>query len=131
MGSFGFSVLAQKDGLTQKVIELTIQGVARNSEAERKGLGPLTKILSIDGRDIREFTASFAKGSDLNLKLMDRRGGDRVALGVLVLGAREPRTVTLTEGLQAIGADPHDSDADNTTPNATHINMGANPHARD
>jgi C-terminal processing protease CtpA/Prc len=123
VGSFGFSVLAQKDGLTQKVIQLTVQQVARNSEAERKGLGPLTKILSIDGRDVREFSASFAKGGDLNLKLMDRKEGDRVTLGVLVLGAREPKTITLTEGLRFITADPHASDADDVTPGATHLKM--------
>lgn len=100
--SFGFSVFAAKDDLTNRVIELTIDGVAPHSEAEYKGLAPLTRVLSIDGRDVREFTASFLKGSDLNGKLMDRRHGDRITLKVWVLGARKPKDVTLTEGLRLV-----------------------------
>src|ERR1700683_1509640 len=104
VGSFGFSVQAIKDGITLRVLEMTVDTVAPNSEASRKGLAPLTQILGIDGRDIRDFTASFAKGSDLNSKLMDRKKGDQITLEVIPLGARVSKMVTLTQGLQYLDA---------------------------
>jgi hypothetical protein len=122
VGSFGFSVQALRDGLTQRVIELTVDHVAPNSEADVKGMAPLTQIVSIDGRDVHEFTASFANGSDLNRKLMDRKPGDRIELGVLVPGARFPKVVTLTEGTPPHLPTRHDSDFDGTAPNAVHVN---------
>jgi len=98
IGSFGLSVKAIRDGFSAKVAELTILDVVPHSDADRLGLGPLTRILSIDGRSVNEFTASFDKGADLNAKLIDRKRGDRITLEVVVLGAGKPKFVHLVEG---------------------------------
>jgi hypothetical protein len=121
VGSFGFGIRAMKDGVTQRILEMTVDSVAPNSEASSKGLAPMTQILSIDGRDVREFTASFSKDSDPNRKLMGRKAGDRVTLEILVLGDRAPRFVTLTEGRRVLAPSFQDPDVDESSPNATHV----------
>jgi C-terminal processing protease CtpA/Prc len=97
IGSFGLSVKATTDGFSAKIAELTILDVIPHTDADRKGLGRLTRILSIDGRSVNEFTASFNQGTDLNSKLIGRKRGDSIRLEVLILGARKPKKVTLTE----------------------------------
>jgi hypothetical protein len=123
VGSFGFGIRAMRDGVTQRILEMTVDSVAPNSEASMKGLAPMTQILSIDGRDVRDFTASFSKDSDLNRKLMGRKAGDRITLEILVLGDRSTRFVTLTEGRRVISTSIQDSDADESSPNVTHVGL--------
>ncbi len=122
VGSFAFSVRAIRNGMTQKALQVTVDRVLPNSEAEKKGVGPLTQILSIDGRDVQEFTASFAQGSDLNRKLMYRKPGERITLEILNLNSREPKFVTLTEGFQVFGPAHQDPDSGEVPPNAVHVN---------
>jgi C-terminal processing protease CtpA/Prc len=83
-------------------------------------MGPLTQILSIDGKDVEDFTASFANGSDLNKKLMGRKQGDQVVLKIVTLGARVPKLITLTEG-RVFGPSHQDTDEDETPPSAIHV----------
>ncbi len=130
VGSLGFSVQILKDGLSQKAIDVTVDRVAPNSEAARKGLAPLTQILSIDGKDVQEFVASFAKGSELNMKLMNRKKGDHLTLEVMVLGSRESRFINLTEGSQALGPDRREANAEEATPGAIRVGSGGSPNAR-
>jgi len=124
VGSFGFSVQILKDGLSQKVIEVTVDQVAPNSEAARKGLAPLTQILSIDGREVQGFVASFAQGGELNKKLMDRKPGDLLTLEILVLGSKAPKRITLVEGAPAFGPDRHEANAQEATPGAIRVTSG-------
>jgi len=98
IGSFGLSVKATRDPFSPRIAQLIILEVVRHSDADRCGLGPLTQILTIDGRDIHEFAASFDRGSDLSVKLVDRKRGDRIVLEVLPKGAGKSRKVTLVEG---------------------------------
>jgi S1-C subfamily serine protease len=110
IGSFGLSVKALRGGFSANVAELTILDVVPHSDADKQGLGPMTQILSIDGRSINEFAASFDKGSDLNVKLIDRKQGDRITLEVLIRGAGRPKQVTLTEG-HGVNQLPNESDS--------------------
>jgi predicted metalloprotease with PDZ domain len=111
IGSFGLSVRVLRDAMSAKVAELTILDVIPHTDADKAGLGPLTRILSIDGRSVNDFTASFDQGADLNAKLIDRKRGDRITLVVLTLGARKPREVTLTEG-RGVHAFPNQTDSE-------------------
>ena len=122
IGSFGLSVKAMRYGPSLKVAELTILDVVAHTDADKEGLGPLTQILSIDGKSVNDFTASFDKGTDLSLKLIDRKRGDRITLEVLVLGARKPREVTLTEGHGAHQF-PNQSDTDVEPLRTIHVGL--------
>jgi C-terminal processing protease CtpA/Prc len=110
IGSFGISVRARRDGITGNVAEMTVTGVIPNSDADKEGLGPLTRILRIDGRNVNEIPATFDRGSDLNSKLIDRKQGERITLEVLILGARKPKEVTLVEG--RVHEFPNESDSE-------------------
>ena len=122
LGCFGLSIKARKDGLTARITEMTVLEVIPNSDADKQGLGPLTQILSIDGRSVSEFTASFAKGSDLNAKFIDRKKGDEITLEVLILGARKPKRVTLIEG-RGVHEFPFESDSEIEPLRTTHVGV--------
>ena len=69
-----------KDVATNQVTEITVTKVAPKSDAAKKGFGPLTSIRKIDGRPVKDFVASFGKGSDLNKVLMHPKPGDKVTI---------------------------------------------------
>jgi hypothetical protein len=119
-GCFGISIRAERDALTSRVSEMTVLDVIPNSEADRDGLAPFTRILRIDGREVGEFIASFNRGSELNAKLINRKKGDRIVLEVLALGSRKSKVVTLTEG-SATRYFPRDSDSEYEPPGAMHF----------
>ena len=123
IGCFGLSVKARKDGLSARVAEMTVLAVVPNSDADKQGLGPLTQILSIDGREVKEFAASFDKGSDLDAKLIGRTKGDKITLDVLILGARKPKRVTLIEG-HGVHEFPNQSDSEVEPLRTVHIGFG-------
>ncbi|HEY5228496.1 MAG TPA: PDZ domain-containing protein [Opitutaceae bacterium] len=114
---------ARKDGLSARVAEMTVLAVVPNSDADKQGLGPLTQILSIDGREVKEFAASFDKGSDLDAKLIGRTKGDKITLDVLILGARKPKRVTLIEG-HGVHEFPNQSDSEVEPLRTVHIGFG-------
>ena len=95
--SFGFGVQIVKNGVTKKVVSMLVSGVAHGSQAEQQGLVYYTEILSIDGIPVENFTASFASGTELHQKLMNRKEGDQVTLEIVTPGARAPRTIILTQ----------------------------------
>jgi len=107
VGSFGLGFKATVNFFGHKVLDLKIDAVYPDSEADRIGLVPLTQILSIDGKDVGEFTATFVKGSELNKELMNRKVGDKITLEVLLPGARASRFVTLTEAPREVSSHPH------------------------
>ena len=92
------SLRIRKNPLNQNVAEITIFQVLPGSPADKAGLEALTSIQKIDGRPVRDFLASFRKGSDLNRKLMGRKLGDQITLEVLTPGSPLGKVVTLTEG---------------------------------
>jgi S1-C subfamily serine protease len=120
IGSFGISVRARRDGLSGNIAEMTVTGVIPNSDADREGLGPLTRILAIDGKNVNEIAASFDKGSDLKSKLIDRKPGDRITLEVLILGSRKAKQVTLVEG-RGVHQFPNESDTEVEPLRTVHI----------
>jgi hypothetical protein len=120
VGSFGFSVCVLRSEVTQRALLITVKDVQPDSEAKRKGLSPGTEILSIDGTDVHAFKATFARGSDLNSKLLDRARGDRITLEILPIGEAKPRLITLVEGRTP------ESDADGLPPNGRRVYIGGN-----
>ncbi len=120
---FGISVKAQGDATFSHVVEMTILDVIPKSDADRQGLGPLTRILRIDGRDIAEFAPDFNVGSELGKKLLGRKKGDKIVLEVLLVGAKKPKTVKLVEG-HGILYSPHDNGSDDAPLNAMHVGFG-------
>jgi len=97
LGSFGFSVRVKWSVETARVEKIIIDEVLPDSPADQAGIGVSTTIEKIDGRPVREFTATFDSGSDLNKALINRKPGDRITLEVLPVGAARPRIVTLVE----------------------------------
>jgi len=93
--SFGFSVQIIKNSATKMVESMMVSGVGRGSQAERAGLSYYTQILSIDGTPVENFAASFAHGSELNKKLMNRKKGDHVTLEILPPDSQSPQFVTI------------------------------------
>ncbi len=118
VGSFGFSVRILRSEVTQLALLITVKDVQPDSEAKLKGLSPGTEIMSIDGTDVHQFKATFAKGSDLNSKLLDRARGDRITLEILPIGEVKPRLVTLVEGRTP------ERDADGLPANGRRIYIG-------
>jgi predicted metalloprotease with PDZ domain len=122
IGSFGLSVKAMRGAFSTTVAELTILDVVPHTDADKEGLVPLTRILSIDGTSISEFTASFDKGSDLCAKLIDRKRGAKITLEVLILGASKSKLVTLTEG-HGVHQFPNQSDSEVEPLRTMHIGL--------
>jgi hypothetical protein len=98
VSSFGLSLRLLRNEATQRTLLVTITDVEPGSDAQKKGLGAGTDIMSIDGIDVHEFKATFAYGSELNAKLLQRGPGERITLEILPAGALKPTVVTLVEG---------------------------------
>ena len=69
----------------------------KGTPSDRAGVRSGDEILSIDGIPVENFTASFASGTELHQKLMNRKEGDQVTLEIVTPGARAPRTIILTQ----------------------------------
>ena len=84
----GLKVFKNQD--TKKVVSLFVDRVLKDSDADATGLKPGDEIVSIDGREVTEFEASFMKGTDLNKIFVGRKEGDVVTLGVKRAGGGKP-----------------------------------------
>src|SRR5579871_3903961 len=63
VSSFGLSLRLLRSEATQRTLLVTVTDVEPGSDAQGKGIGAGTDILSIDGIDVHEFKATFASGS--------------------------------------------------------------------
>jgi len=102
--AFGLALQVWPTGFDGKVGSIVVSRVKINSDAEREGLIPGTMIERVNGRDVREFDATFRAGSDLHAYFINRRKGSRIELHVRLPSA-EARTVVLTERLNENPAD--------------------------
>ena len=93
--AFGFGLRITRIENPRVVLDLVVDRVQVGSDAERKGLRPGSKIVSINGRDVSQYEATFEHGSELNRILVDRPEGARVTMQVLVPGKKKPQTLTI------------------------------------
>jgi S1-C subfamily serine protease len=74
---------------------MEVDRVQAGGEAERKGLKPGSKIVSINGRDVSSYEATFVYGSELNRIFVDRPQGASVTLQVLIPGMKKVQKMTI------------------------------------
>ena len=93
--SFGFGLKVMRIEPTHLVLEMLVDRVQEGSEAESKGLKPGSKIVSIEGKDVSAYEATFVYGSELNRIFVDRPQGASVTLQVLIPGKKKVQKVTI------------------------------------
>jgi membrane-associated protease RseP (regulator of RpoE activity) len=93
--SFGFGIKVMRIEKTHLVLEMLVDRVQVGSEAERKGLKMGSKIVSIEGKDVAFYEATFVQGSELNRIFVDRPQGSSVTLQVLIPGKNKVQKVTI------------------------------------
>ncbi len=103
--SFGLALGVTADPDTRQILQLAVKRVARDSEAEARGLRPGAVILAADGRSVQTLVARFTRDSEFHRLFMGRRHGETIELQVLVRPGETPRTITLTQGRDAASAD--------------------------
>ena len=93
--SFGFGLKVMRIEQTRLILAMEVDRVQAGSEAERKGLKPGSKIVSINGRDVSSYEATFVYGSELNRIFVDRPQGASVTLQVLIPGMKKVQKMTI------------------------------------
>ena len=109
--SFGFAIKVTRIENTHLALEMQVDRVQAGSDAERKGLKAGSRIVTIDGRKVSSYEATFAYGSELNRIFIDRAEGAHVTLEVLPPKKKKLEKFTivrrrLTYDLPKIGALP-------------------------
>ena len=94
---FGVALTLWEDKNTGRVLEMYIKAVAPDSMAEEKGLRPGTRVWSIDAVPVNNFDATFAAGSALGEKFLNRKRGEVIVLEVKVQTELKSRFVSLTQ----------------------------------
>lgn len=93
--AFGFGLRVVRIGNPHVLLELTVDRVKVGSEAERKGLKPGSRIVSINGREVSSYEATFVHGSELNSLFVDRPEGASVTMEVLAPGKKKVQKLTI------------------------------------
>ena len=109
---FGVAITLWEDKNSGLVLEMYVRDVAPGSMAESKGLRPGTRIWAIDGISAESFEATFAAGSGLAEKFLNRKPGDQIVLELAPApGERHSRLIVLKQGALAQGLTLHDEAA--------------------
>jgi S1-C subfamily serine protease len=85
-------VSSDKNG---RVAGISVSGVPTGSRTERLGVRAGDRILSIDGRPVREFASALGRDSELGRKFLERSDGDRIRLELAPADGSALREVTL------------------------------------
>ena len=81
--SFQFSIRVTRSQPENQLIAMYVDRVLAGSNAEEVGLHPGAMIVSIEGKPVAQYEASFRSGSELSRILVGRREGDEVTLVVV------------------------------------------------
>ena len=95
--AFGLGLNFWTKGSTRKVAAIYVSEVWPQSGAASQGLQEGTRIYSINGKAVDEFSGDFEAGTDLNRIFLHRRSGDRVTLEISTQRLGERKFVTLVE----------------------------------
>jgi len=93
--SFGFSIRVMRNQATMHALGMYVERVGTGTDAERKGLKASSEILSINGKLVSEYEATFNPGSELARIFIGRKEGASVTLQVMPLTKRKPQTLTI------------------------------------
>ena len=81
--SFQFSIRITRSQPMNQLVAMYVDRVLPGSNAEEVRLMPGAMIISIDGKPVTQFEATFRSGSELSKILVGRREGDEVTLVVV------------------------------------------------
>ena len=92
---FPISIRATWTPAGDRVVAIAVTSVAKDSEAEHKGIQEGDAIVAIDGRKVEDFTAGVGQDDELGRIFLNRHPGDHVTLELRPPGAQRTFTVTL------------------------------------
>jgi len=81
--SFQFSVRIIRFQPNNQLVAMYVDRVLEGGNADEVGLHPGAMIVSIDGKPVAQYEATFRSGSELSKILIGRREGDEVTLVVV------------------------------------------------
>jgi hypothetical protein len=94
--SFQFSVRITRSQPENQLLAMYVEQVLPGSNAEAVQLMPGAMIVSIDGKPIGQYEATFRSGSELCKILVGRREGDEVTLVVIDPGETRQKKIVVT-----------------------------------
>jgi predicted metalloprotease with PDZ domain len=93
--SFGLGLKMLRYSVTKKVAAIYVDEVQDGSDAQRQGVRPGMQIVSLDGKPVGDFDATFQKDSDLRRLLIARKEQDTIAVELDPLDGSKPKKLTL------------------------------------